>query len=93
MGCKVVYLLGCDCDYKLDEAKRDFSKSYFYNTQKVSDENRQTVDYIVNNWFDNITKSYMIAKYSFELQNRKIYNAGLGGKLAVFERVNFNDLF
>ena len=48
-------------------------------------------------WHDpklhNVLKSYQMAKLVFEQSGRKILNATVGGKLELFDRVNFEDLF
>jgi len=92
MGCSTVYLIGCDCDYQVDKAA-DFSKGYFYDTRLVSNEGRQSVDYLTHKWFDHVTRSHSIAKQCFEAEGRAIYNAGIGGTLEVYERVNYDNLF
>lgn len=48
-------------------------------------------------WHDpklhNVLKSYEFAKINFEEDGRKIYNASFGGKLEVFDRIEYNSLF
>lgn len=90
MGLSEVYLLGCDCDHKLDQAE-DLSKGYFYNVPRALD--HQTIEYHKKAWYDDVTASYSVAREAFERHGRKIYNAGVGGKLEVFERVNYDELF
>jgi len=93
MGFSEIYLLGCDCDYKLDEAP-DFSKAWFYGAPEAANLQRLSVkDNLVTGSFTNVMKSYSVAKEAFEGHGRKIYNAGIGGKLEVFERVNYDELF
>lgn len=97
MGFSEVYLLGCDCDFKLDEAP-DFSKAHFYPQELAGELPPQTGDLEqqqneVFNTINIFSKSYSVAKETFEKQGRKIYNAGIGGKLEVFERVNYDELF
>lgn len=90
MGFREVYLLGCDCDYKVDEAD-DLSKGYFYPVSRPFDQ--QSLEEHGKPWYDKVTASYCVAKQAFERRGRKIYNAGIGGKLEVFERVNYDELF
>jgi hypothetical protein len=97
MGFSEVYLLGCDCDFKLDEAP-DFSKAHFYPQELAGELPPQTGDLEkqqndVFNTVNTFRKSYSVAKETFEKQGRKIYNAGIGGKLEVLERVNYDELF
>ena len=37
--------------------------------------------------------AYKLARKEFEKSGRKIYDATIGGKLNVFEKVNFDELF
>ena len=90
MGFSEIYLVGCDCDYRLDEAE-DYSEGYFYDVRQVTHK-REAVEYHRRYWFNNVIASFKIAKEAFERYERKIYNAGFGGKLEVFERVDFNTL-
>ena len=41
---------------------------------------------------NNVIKSYTVAKGAFETIGRKIYNGSVGGKLEVFERVDFEEV-
>lgn len=93
MGCSEIYLLGCDCDYGLDE-NDDYSKSYFFDVRLLTRQRGQveTVDFHKNEWYERIIASYSIAKEVFEHRGRRIYNAGIGGKLEVFERVDFESI-
>lgn len=92
MGLSEIYLLGCDCDYGFDKA-RDGSKGYFYDVSRAVG-GRQPVEYYTEGyWTNHIMKSYSVAREAFARHNRKIYNAGVGGKLGVFERVDYKSLF
>lgn len=92
MGFSEVYLLGCDCDFKLDEAE-DLSKGHFYDVRQTVTRPRPVNEYLMKDWYEHIMVSYSIAKQAFEHHGRKTYNAGIGGKLEVFERVNYDKLF
>lgn len=89
-GFKEVFLLGCDCDYKLSNGD-NYEKSFFYD-RKLDERNipKETGDAL---HIRQVMSSYGIVKKIFEAHGRKIYNAGYGGKLEVFERVNYDDLF
>jgi len=97
-GFKEIYLLGCDCDYQVDQAP-DYSQAYFYD--KSLDErsiyyNPRDPIYKRKGDSDHVAvmlASYAVVKKAFEANGRKIYNAGYGGALEVFERVNYVDLF
>ena len=90
MGFKEIYLLGVDHNYSrtLDasgkvhynaEIKDYFdNKRYYASTHPAA---MQTLEY-----------AYTIAKEYGDTHGIKIYNATRGGKLEVFERVNFDEL-
>ncbi len=96
LGFKEVFLIGMDFSYKIPETAivegkeiesteddiNHFHPEYFGKGKKWHDPK-----------LENVLKSYKLAKLMFELDNRKIYNATLGGKLEVFERVNYKNLF
>jgi hypothetical protein len=42
---------------------------------------------------DNVLQSYQLCKMVFEKDDRKIFNATNGGKLELFERVDYDSLF
>lgn len=97
MGFQTVYLLGCDCDYGFEKTK-DFSASYFYNIQQLPEQDRAYLEKQRQNpqQFNQsgiLERSYQTVKRYFEAAGRKIYNAGFGGKLEVFDRVNYDDLW
>ena len=96
LGFTEVYLIGMDFSYdqRPDDVKignkiisggddlNHFHKEYF-GKGKI--------------WHDpklhNVLKSYKSAKVNFEKDGRNIYNATYGGKLEIFDRVNYNSLF
>ena len=43
--------------------------------------------------FDLQNQAFGVARTAFEDAGRHIYNAGIGGKLDVFDRVDFHSLF
>jgi len=92
MGFSEVYLLGCDCnhlDKQINSASTHFHTSYpKFSRSPNTDYQKGGVS-----WLDNVVKSYSMTKEVFERHGREIYNAGIGGKLEVFERVNYDDLF
>lgn len=79
MGFKEIYLLGCDCDYSGE-------KQHF-----IDYDEQYTVDR-VNGPEKLMIAAYKVAKEYADTHGIKIYNATRGGKLEVFERVNFDDL-
>lgn len=97
LGFSEVYLMGCDCDYQLDKAN-DFSQSFFYDISQVPVNDIQYIeqqkkDAKAQEQLDKWIRGYHVVNKLFEKNNRKIYNAGSGGKLEVFERIQFESLF
>lgn len=78
MGFKEIYLLGCDCNYSGE--KRHFEE---YKDSKLVAGNDMESKMIM---------TYQVAKKYADAYGIKIYNATRGGKLEVFERVNFDDV-
>lgn len=95
MGFKEVYLIGFDHNYKIPKSVKikgteltsiqddpnHFSKDYFGKGKRWHDPR-----------VDRMELAYKKAKHYFEKDNRKIYNATAGGKLEVFERVNYEEI-
>lgn len=93
MGVKEIYLLGVDHNFsKMLNDKGELiidktAKDYFteqYNSDKED-------LYIPN--VEVSTRAFKAAKKYADINNIKIYNATRGGKLEVFERVDFDKLF
>ena len=79
MGCSEIYLLGVDCNYL-----KGSSENYFY---------RQDVEDNLDHRVDHMIVAYLSAKDYADSHGIKIMNATRGGKLEVFERVDFDMLF
>ena len=93
MGFKEIYLLGCDCDYHLDEAP-DFSQAYFFSLDKaVQQEAYPDAARIVSEAQEWVFAAYRVMKNALDKENVRIYNATAGGKLEVFDRVKFEEMF
>lgn len=92
MGFREFYLLGCDMDYALVDDKKEYQKdSYFYNVDaETGREAPKTLR--TGEWQEMVFETYRVMKRVFEANGRKIYNATLGGKLEVFERVDFEQV-
>jgi hypothetical protein len=96
MGFTEVYLIGMDFSYTIpDSAEREgdlitsteddpnhFHKDYFGKGKTWKD---PKLDRVMNN--------YQLAKTMFEANGRTIYNATAGGKLEIFPRADFHDVF
>lgn len=78
MGFKEIYLLGCDCNYSGE--KQHFADYGIKVNDAISTEN-------------NLILAFSAAKNYADFHDIKIYNATRGGKLEVFERVDFDSLF
>lgn len=96
LGFSEVYLIGFDHSYSIPkDVKIDgteilslgddvnhFDKNYFGKGKRWHDP-----------MVDRMELSYKKAKKFYEADNRKIFNASVGGHLEVFERINYNSLF
>ncbi len=96
MGFSEVYLIGMDFSYTIpDSAERKgdlitsteddpnhFHKDYFGKGKTWKD---PKLDRVMNN--------YQLAKAMFEADGRSIYNATAGGKLEIFPRADFHEVF
>lgn len=90
MGVTEIYLVGCDYSFR-NELKSNGKLVVNHNVQThmknmdQSEEGRYCVEAIM--------EEYLCAKNYAESHGIKIYNATRGGKLEVFERVDFDTLF
>ncbi len=79
MGFKEIYLVGTDCCQYDDQKKQHFVSNYSMEKS------------ILN--INDILLAYKAAKRYADSHGIKIYNATHGGKLEIFERVDFDSLF
>lgn len=92
MGFKEIYLLGVDCHYgtMIDEngqmVRRGKVQDHFSENDQVDDQTG-IPDILRSIW------AYKAARQYADSHGIKIYNATRGGKLEVFERVDFDSLF
>ncbi len=95
MGFTEVYLLGMDFSYSIPKGhvqKGNHIKS------NADDDNHFHKDYFGKGktWKDprlgRVLRSYHQAKFSFESDGRRVFNATPSGELELFERASFNDL-
>lgn len=96
MGFKEVYMIGYDHSYTIPKTVLlEHSKI----TSTEDDVNHFHPDYFGKGYrwhdprTDRMEAAYKKAKIYFEAANKKIYNATVGGKLEVFERVDYISLF
>lgn len=85
MGFKEIYLIGVDFNYETDIHSENNHFVGYHGGQK--DLNLFPFQYAC------VAKAYMVAKDYAEKAGLKIYNATRGGKLEIFERVDFDTLF
>jgi hypothetical protein len=96
MGCDPVYLIGCDNSYQKPTSIVENDR---YWLSKEDDPNHFNPNYFGKGYrwhiprTDLMERSYKIARWVFEEDNRSLYNATLGGNLEVLERVEFASLF
>ena len=79
MGFTEIYLLGVDCNYMMG------SKNNYFIREDVEDNKNHREDLMI--------QSYSFAKKYADDHGISIYNATRGGKLEVFERIDFDCLF
>lgn len=99
-GFRNIYLIGVDADYAIPN---DVSREARYGVEILNmdtdDPNHFDPDYFGKGfrWHDpqveSMLAAYEVARRATEAQGQKIWNAGVGGRLDVFERINFESLF
>jgi hypothetical protein len=96
LGFSEVYLIGMDFHYEkpksvvtkgltwisTEDDPNHFDPRYFGAGKKWHDPQ-----------LDKVALNYQLARSVFERNNRQLKNASIGGKLEIFERVDFNSLF
>jgi hypothetical protein len=94
MGCKEIYLLGCDHDY-LNEVTR--INNHFYQENKGNDrDSLHLAELDTEKWFHKYYgrwRDFRLMKTFLNQNGVEILNATPGGMLDVFPRVNFEELF
>jgi hypothetical protein len=96
MGFTEVYLIGMDFSYEIPTSHIRKGDVLYSDTD---DQNHFHKDYFGKGktWKDpkleRVAMNYKMAKLVYEGVGRKIYNATIGGKLDVFDRVDFLNLF
>lgn len=93
IGAKEIYLLGIDHEYfgHMTIKENHFIKNYYTGEEKERLKERYCKSESYSG--DNATKAYESAERYSRKHGFRIYNATRGGKLEVFERVNFDSLF
>ena len=106
LGFDPIYLIGVDLDYKIPDSVTRSGPDRFGDGVGIYLESSQDDD--VNHfdpryfgkgrkWHDpnvpGMIRGFENCRPAIEAEGRSIYNATVGGKLEVFERVDFNSLF
>lgn len=102
MGFKIIYLLGMDCTFSHERKQNgeihiNNMQNHMTEIEKEEDKFSKTIkdkygyNYIAD--IDMLINGYIAAKKYSETHDIKIYNATRGGKLEVFDRVDFDSLF
>ncbi|MFC1579347.1 hypothetical protein ACFL4N_00370 [Thermodesulfobacteriota bacterium] len=100
MGFKKIFLVGCDCNYKMG---KDFGKidvNHFYKEsdhQDMLDIVKEAKEKYGSYWKNNshsdfIMEEWTIVKRCVENQGVEIINAGIGGALNVFRRIPYENV-
>lgn len=98
MGFKELYLIGFDADYILKNSESHFYKEpeiiyaegvKRYDWSVPETESNKT---LALHLYNHLEKLEVVKKY-FETKEVKIFNAGIGGFIDTFERVDFDKLF
>ncbi len=93
LGFREIYLIGMDFDYKMPKQhgsiivsdkddENHFHKAYFGKGKTWQDPQ-----------LDKVARSYALFKVMSEFRGVKVFNATAGGKLELFERVDYDSLF
>lgn len=100
LGFKSTYLIGVDSDYELP---KDVEQSQSYGVgvldMQSDDPNHFNPDYFGKGFrwhdpqVDKMLDAYAEARKVVDQTEQRIYNAGIGGRLEVFERVAFGKIF
>lgn len=97
LGFREIYLIGVDMTFADQNVKKQNSRDWV--AQKNDDPNHFDPRYFGkgrkyhNPTVHEMLEQFEIGREFFSDRDIKIYNAGIGGKLEVFERVQFRDLF
>lgn len=100
LGFKEIYLIGVDADYDIPkDVKHDGEYNISVLDMKSDDPNHFHPDYFGKGFrwhdphVDKMIEAYKEARRAVERSSRRIFNATIGGKLEVFDRVEFGKLF
>jgi len=94
MGFKKIYLIGCDCDYN----NGGFQKSYFYDLDSLPKSDRDNLKKLEKKdppsaFMYTFERSFSAVREYTEKNGIIVQNATHGGKLEVFQRVDYASFF
>jgi hypothetical protein len=93
MGCKKIFLVGCDHDYLLD-TKRVVNHHFYKEEEGVSDV-KHLSSFTTERWFEEYYfrwKQYRLMQEYLRSKDCEIYNATHGGMLDVFPRITLSEV-
>lgn len=93
MGCKEIYLIGCDHDYLNDTSR--MSNNHFYQDDNNISYLEHLSQFTTEKWFEEYYfrwQQYRLMLQYARSQKCQIFNATMGGMLDVFPRVNLNEI-
>jgi hypothetical protein len=99
MGFTAVYMIGFDHSYQIPTSLIEFGKKGRDFLSTEDDPNHFHPDYFGKGYrwhnprVDRMETAFQKSRLAFEANGRTIINATIGGKLEVFERVAYEDLF
>ena len=100
LGCREVYIIGADHSYAVPERYTVKNESENFVIEPEEDDvNHFHPDYFGKGfrWHNPkvhlLERAYINARKFYESHGGKIFNATIGGKLEIFDRVNYYDLF
>lgn len=94
MGCKEIYLIGCDHDY-LNDIKR-VTNHHFYREEDGTSDVKNLSAFTTEQWFKEYYtrwQNYRLIRDYAKQNGCQIFNATNGGMLDVFPRANLSDIF
>jgi len=93
MGCKEIYLIGCDHDYLNDTSR--VTNYHFYKEEDGISDAEHLSSFNTERWFEEYYfrwKQYRLIREYAQQKGCNIFNATEGGMLDVFPRVRLEDI-
>lgn len=93
MGCKEIYLIGCDHDYLNDTSR--VTNHHFYKEEEGISDAEHLSSFTTERWFEEYYfrwKQYRLMKQYAQTKGCQIFNATQGGMLDVFPRVTLESV-